>query len=91
MLEKAVALKYEKDVDNAPYILAKGMGKIGEYIINIAKDNDIPILKNEELVNTLWKLKENEEIPVELYTIIAEIFAFVYSLKDGDKEIERIQ
>jgi len=81
MFTKAVALKYDENIDNAPKILAKGVGPIGEYIIELAKKNSVPIYQNDKLVESLYKLRENEEIPFELYEIVAEIFAFVYSLK----------
>ncbi|MGC8765097.1 MAG: EscU/YscU/HrcU family type III secretion system export apparatus switch protein [Brevinematia bacterium] len=79
---KAVALKYEPDVNNAPYILAKGIGEIGNYIVSLAKKNDIPIYRNDKLAESLYRLKQNEEIPPELYSIVAEIFIFVYALKE---------
>jgi flagellar biosynthesis protein len=79
---KAVALKYEPEVDSAPYILAKGAGEIGEYIISLARKNNVPIYRNDKLVESLYRLKQNEEIPPELYQIVAEIFIFVYSLKE---------
>lgn len=79
---KAIALKYEPDVNDAPFILAKGAGEIGNYIVSLAKKNSIPIYKNDKLAESLYRLKQNEEIPPELYTIVAEIFIFVYALKD---------
>ncbi|MCX7821541.1 MAG: EscU/YscU/HrcU family type III secretion system export apparatus switch protein [Brevinematales bacterium] len=79
---KAVALKYNEEVNNAPYILAKGVGEIGKYIVSLAKKNNIPVYKNDKLAESLYRLKQNEEIPPELYSIVAEIFIFVYALKE---------
>ncbi len=79
---KAVALKYDSEVNNAPYILAKGLGEIGKYIVSLAQKNNIPVYKNEKLAESLYRLKQNEEIPPELYSIVAEIFIFVYALKE---------
>ncbi len=81
MQNKAVALKYDDDMNAAPYILAKGIGAVGDYIISLAEKNNIPIYRNDKLAQSLYRLKQNEEIPAELYTIVAEIFSFVYSLK----------
>ncbi len=81
MQNKAVALKYDESYNEAPYILAKGIGAVGDYIVSLAKNNNIPIYKNDKLAQSLYRLKQNEEIPPELYTIVAEIFSFVYSLK----------
>ena len=82
MQNKAVALKYDSIENDAPFILAKGIGKVGDYIVNLAKMNNIPIYRNDKLAESLYRLKQNEEIPPELYTIVAEIFTFVYSLKN---------
>ncbi len=81
MQDRAVALKYDETTDEAPYILAKGIGAVGEYIISLAKKNHVPIYRNDKLADSLYRLRQNEEIPAELYTIVAEIFSFVYSLK----------
>lgn len=81
MQNKAVALKYEPELNEAPYILSKGIGAVGDYIVSLAKKNNIPVYKNDKLAESLYRLKQNEEIPSELYTIVAEIFSFVYSLK----------
>lgn len=81
MKTKSVALKYDNAVNEAPYILAKGIGAIGDYIVSLAQKNSVPIYKNDKLAESLYRLKQNEEIPAELYTIVAEIFSFVYSLR----------
>lgn len=76
----AAALKYEPEKDNAPRILAKGVGALGDTIVRLARKSNIPVYRNDKLAETLVKLKENDEIPPELYAIVAEIFLFVYSL-----------
>ena len=83
MSTKAAALKYEHDTDSAPRILARGIGAVGDYIVTLANKSNIPVYRNEKLAESLVRLKDNDEIPMELYTIVAEIFAFVYSLKSS--------
>ncbi len=75
---KAVALKYERYKDKAPKVVAKGKGKIAEKILEIAKKENIPIQKDEELVELLAKLDINEEIPPELYEAVAKILVYIY-------------
>ena len=82
MQNKAIALKYDASINEAPYILAKGIGAVGENIVALAKKNNIPIYKNDKLAESLNRLRQNDEIPPELFTIVAEIFSFVYSLKN---------
>ena len=83
MPQKAVALQYNPETNHAPAILAKGMGAVSDYIVNLAQKSSVPVYRNDQLVESLYQLKENEEIPGDLYNIVAEIFAFVYSLKIG--------
>jgi len=81
-MSKTVALKYEPEMDAAPRILAKGEGEVGKYILELAQKNQIPIYKNDKLLESLYRLKQNQEIPPELYQIVAEIFSFVYALRN---------
>ena len=76
---QAIALKY--DEISAPKLAAKGGADLAEQIIKIAKEHNIPIYENSELVNILSKLELGEEIPEVLYRVIAEIIAFAYHLQ----------
>ncbi|MCD6462089.1 MAG: EscU/YscU/HrcU family type III secretion system export apparatus switch protein [Thermotogae bacterium] len=78
--KKSVALKYNKDVDTAPVVIAKGVGEVAEAIIEIAKEKGIPIVENPELVEDLFRLEIYSEIPEELYKVVAEVLAFVYGM-----------
>jgi flagellar biosynthesis protein len=82
----AAALKYDRQKDAAPRVSAKGRGAIAEKIIELARQNDIPIKNDPALVQVLSKLDIDEQIPVELYKAVAEILAFVYSLNSRKKE-----
>jgi len=76
----AVSLKYRPESDNAPRITAKGKGKIAEKIIKIAKDHNIYIHEDPDLIEVLSQLDINDEISPDLYFVVAELLAFVYSL-----------
>ncbi len=78
--KKAVAIKYEKNSDSAPKVIAKGKNLIAEKIENIAKEHSIYIKKDENLVQDLYKLKINEEIPEELYEAVAKILVYIYNM-----------
>lgn len=81
--KKAVALKYQPKSDNAPKVTAKGKGKVAEKIVEIAREHNIYIHNDPDLIEVLSHLDLNEEIPSELYVIVAELLAFVYSLNSG--------
>ncbi|CAM3943883.1 EscU/YscU/HrcU family type III secretion system export apparatus switch protein [Paenibacillus alkaliterrae] len=77
-IKKAVALKYEPGEGTAPVLVAKGKGELAELILERAKENGIPIQEDSSLVEVLSKLDVDQEIPPELYTLVAEILSFVY-------------
>lgn len=78
----AVALKYEQEKRNAPYVVAKGAGPIAEKIREAARENQVPIVENKPLAQVLYKMvKIDESIPENLYRSVAEILAYVYSLR----------
>ncbi|NOX16279.1 MAG: flagellar biosynthesis protein FlhB [Epsilonproteobacteria bacterium] len=75
----AVALRYDKEKEDAPKILAKGMNYLALKIKEIARKNDIQIVENPPLARELYKKCElNETIPQNLYKAVAEVLAFVY-------------
>ena len=78
--KKALALKYDKDKDNAPKLVAKGKNYIAERIIEIAKENSVPIYPDRDLVQVLDALDLDFEIPAELYRAVAEVLIFVHDL-----------
>ena len=87
-IQKAVALKYDIEKDNAPKITAKGKGETASNIIKIAKENDIPIKKDEDVIELLSQLDIDKEIPASMYKAVAEIFSFIYDLSNNKKDID---
>jgi flagellar biosynthesis protein len=78
--KKTVAVKYRPKIDDAPKVIAKGQGKVAEKIIEIAREHQLHIHNDPDLIEVLSQLDINEEIPPDLYIVIAELLAFVYSL-----------
>ncbi len=78
--KKAVALGYNRSQDNAPKVLASGAGEIANKIINLAKEHDIPIKEDPDLIEILSKVEVDQEIPPNLYKAVAEIFSFLYKI-----------
>lgn len=74
----AVALRYNEDKEAAPRVLAKGAGGIAQKILDIAKEQRIPVREDPDLVEALAKLDVGSLIPTELYPAVAEVLAFVY-------------
>ncbi|AZD14599.1 EscU/YscU/HrcU family type III secretion system export apparatus switch protein [Pseudomonas chlororaphis] len=76
---QAIALKY--DGQHAPTLTAKGDDELAEAILKIARDCEVPIYENAELVKLLARMELGDSIPEELYRTIAEIIAFAWNLK----------
>ncbi|WCN39075.1 EscU/YscU/HrcU family type III secretion system export apparatus switch protein [Aneurinibacillus uraniidurans] len=76
--KSAVALRYNLQEAEAPRVIAKGKGLVADKIIEQAKENGIPVQEDPSLVQVLAGLELNEQIPVELYQVVAELLAFVY-------------
>ena len=77
---KAAALKYDRQRDNAPKVIAKGKGESAQNIIKIAQLHEVPIQKDEDLIELLSKVEIDKEIPANLYKAVAEIFSFIYNV-----------
>jgi flagellar biosynthesis protein len=79
-IKEAAALQYSPDKDSAPRIVALGKGETAERIVEAAKDSSVPVYENAELAHTLNLLHIGDEIPPELYEVVADILVFVSSL-----------
>lgn len=77
-VKKAVALRYLPEQDASPLVVAKGKGHIAETIMQKAKEHGVPLQEDPSLVEVLSKLDLNQQIPPELYQLVAEILSFVY-------------
>ena len=78
--EIAVAIKYRKESDHAPRVVAKGVRKKAEKIKDIARKAGVPIMRNVPLAHALNRLELGQEIPEELYDAVAEVLNYVYAL-----------
>ncbi len=76
--DKAVALSYDIDLDDAPKVVAKGEGFLAEQIIALAEEQGIPIHKDASLVEILAVLELDSFIPLEAYAAVAEVLSYLY-------------
>jgi flagellar biosynthesis protein FlhB len=78
----AIALRYEPLAMKAPTVVAKGAGVIAQRIREIARENEVPLVENKPLAQALYKMADlNETVPENLFQAVAEVLAYVYSLK----------
>ncbi|MEI8217044.1 MAG: EscU/YscU/HrcU family type III secretion system export apparatus switch protein [Eubacteriales bacterium] len=71
---KVAALKYDKDRNGAPQVVAAGSGYTAQRILQVAMENGIPIYHDDSAATLLTKLDLGQEIPPELYKIVVEIY-----------------
>ena len=79
--QPAQAVSLEYDGESPPTLTASAEGDLADEIIRIAQEHDVPIYENQSLVDLLRRMELGDEIPKELYLIIAQLIAFVYHLK----------
>lgn len=77
--EAAVALGYDQDKGQAPRVLAAGFGDIAKKILEVARENDVHVHKDDTLAQLLARVPVGQEIPAEAYQLVAELLAFLYS------------
>ena len=78
----AVALKYNAEDNRAPVVVAKGEDFLAKRIKDLARESNVEIVENKPLARMLYyNVDVDAEIPPELYQAVAEVLAYVYSLK----------
>ncbi len=77
----AVAIRYDGATMVAPQIVAKGKDQVALRIISLARRHGVPVVPNRPLARALYPLPLNATIPPEFFEAVAEVLAFVYSLR----------
>lgn len=77
----SVAISYDRATMAAPQIVAKGADHLAFRIREIAREHQVPIVENKPVARALYKMEVGEAIPEELFKAVAEVLAYVYSLK----------
>ena len=82
----AVALRYEREKDAAPIVVAKGADLIAKRIREVATENEVPLYENPPLARALYRVVEPDQIvPIEFFGAVAEILAYVYRKDEETK------
>ena len=75
--KRAAALQYNPEKDNVPILSAIGEGFVAEKIIETAKEAGVPIVPDANLTSLLAKMSVGDEIPPDLYEVVAKVLIFV--------------
>lgn len=84
----AVAVKYDRERDAAPVVLAKGERLLAERIKQAAREAGVPIFRDVGLARALRDVEEGDEIPEALYEAVAEILRVVYGAPEAASSVE---
>ncbi len=79
----AIAIEYDRENMGAPQVVAKGQEEMAGMIVEIARQEKIPIQRNIPLAWSLIHLEVGDEIPEELYEAVAEVLTVIYELKEA--------
>lgn len=88
--KRAVALQYGPE-NNAPVIVASGMGYLAEKIVSVARDSGVPVYEDDSVATALTQLKLGEEIPPELYQAIVEIYVYFLKFDPSKRETHSVR
>lgn len=86
----AVALQYDRAKDGAPRVIARGIDSRAEAIKALAREYEVPLMRNVPLAHALLRVELNEEVPEQLYDAVAEVLNFVYGLKGSEPAPARV-
>jgi flagellar biosynthesis protein len=78
---QAAALNYSREKQGLPTLVAKGEGDAAEQILKVARANGVPIHEDPMLVDALSRLNLNDEIPAQLFAVVASVIGFIYRLQ----------
>lgn len=77
----ACVIEYKRSEMSAPTLTLKGQRDYAQFIIDLAREENIPIIRNIPLAWSLVALEEGSEIPEDLYEGVAEVLTLVYEMK----------
>ncbi len=86
-IKEVAALRYSPEKGKAPSIVALGKGEVAEKIIEAAEKNDVPVYEDVSLAHALNALHIGDEIPPELYEVVAQVLVFVSKIDSSYGEL----
>ncbi|USG65314.1 EscU/YscU/HrcU family type III secretion system export apparatus switch protein [Brevibacillus ruminantium] len=77
----AAVIRYDQERDYIPTVTAQGRGHLAEKIMEMARQNDIPLQEDSLLVRNLIDMDLGENIPPQLYSVVAEILLLIEEME----------
>ena len=91
-IRRAISMKYNLNDEFAPNAISAGKNSMADKIIQSAIENDIPIYRNPRIMKNLFKFELIEELPEEVFSVVAETLAFVNNVDNlaNDEDFEEL-
>ena len=80
---QAAALRYDPEQDDIPVLTAFGEGLVAQRIIDTAEEHGVPVTVDKQLASVLSKLSVGDQIPPQLYAVVAKLLVFVGEMDRG--------
>ena len=80
---QAAALRYDPEQDDIPVLAAFGEGLVAQRIIDTAEEHGVPVTVDTQLASVLAKLSVGDQIPPQLYAVVAKLLVFVGEIDRG--------
>ncbi|MFC0558589.1 flagellar biosynthesis protein FlhB [Halalkalibacter alkalisediminis] len=88
----AVALRYDEEKADAPFVVAKGLDFVAQKMKGIAADHEVITVENKPLARALYAQADiGDQVPEELFKAVAEVLAYVYRLKKQTGKISTLR
>ena len=82
-VKRAAAIKYDPDDNNVPVLAAFGEGYLADKILSVARESGVPVVPDPSLASLLSKVSVGDDIPPELYEVVAKVLVFVGEVDRG--------
>ena len=82
-LAKSIALQYDKSF---PKVIASAVGLLAEAMLKIAKEKGIPIYKDADLAEILYKFDAGDSIPESLFNAVSVVMAYCYRVNSDFRQ-----
>jgi len=76
--QAAVALGYDPQAPSAPKVLASGLGEVAKKILEVAREHNVHVHRDDNLAQLLAQVPVGSEIPEDAYQLVAELLSFLY-------------
>lgn len=77
---RAVALRYDAEQHAAPKVVARGDESVADRILALARESGVPVREDADLVDLLSHCDVGQEIPSELFAVVAELLVYLHRL-----------